>query len=619
MSFAEYRVNLLTSLNDHVGKLVNPALQVRPVEFARQRIFLATRLAVPLGALVIAPLCLLAGNGPAWWEAGALAWLLLPFGAVVLVSRTGDLKAGEALSVAAWIGLALTLTVGSGSGVGLGLLLLVPLEAALSTGSLYVTASLWIAVLTAVGLAIGLTPADPASPLTHFTLLARGIVAASACYGGTLAFLALRLQDVRQHHERLGRERYRVLADVLDDVVMRYDRSGAVVFASPTTDRLFGIRPRDLQGRGFFEHIHVADRPVFLKLVADVAADGGARTETLRVRTGKTVPSQQGDFDEPVFAWVELRARTFDVPRTGPGHAAVVALMRDITAQKLNEQALEAARESAARSDAGRDLFLASVSHELRTPLNAIIGFAELLASETLAPSDAGKRREYASIIHQAGHHLLAVVNSILDASKIESGSFDIVPESFELPGLIGTCCDMVGLKAEQAGITLIRDLPPNLQDVVGDKRACKQILLNLLSNALKFTPAAGRVTVGARPDGNSVLLFVSDTGIGVGARDLPRLGDPFFQARGSYDRPHDGTGLGLSVVRGLVGLHGGSISIESAPGEGTRVSVRLPFDCRRTVPVAGTVTKIETIPRYHLTLQQPGGVTDVARVHKIA
>ena len=114
-------------------------------------------------------------------------------------------------------------------------------------------------------------------------------------------------------------------------------------------------------------------------------------------------------------------------------------------------------------------------------------------------------------------------------------------------------------------------------------------------------------------------MLFVADTGMGIGARDLPRIGDPFFQALGGYDRPHDGTGLGLSVVRGLVGLHGGSISIESAPGEGTQVSVRLPLDCRRAVPSAAAATKIETIARYHLTLQPSAGGPDVPRVHKIA
>ncbi len=614
-------MNLLASLNDQVGKLVHPALHANPVEFARQSIFLATRLGISLGAMIIAPLCLM-GEAPAWWEAGALGWLLLPCAAVAYVSRTGDLIVGEAVSLAAWIGLALTFAAGSGSGLGLGLLLLVPLEAAVTFGSVYVTAALAVAVASAVCLAIGttLTFANHADP--QVGAFGTGIIAAAVGYGGVLAVMSGRLQSLQQHHHRLGQERYRVLSEAIDDVVMRFDRSGAVLSASPAADRLFGIKPRDLLGWGFFEHVHVADRPVFLRLVTDVAAGGDSRTSSLRVRTGNTVPSGRGEFEEPVFAWVELRTRRYDLVDTGEDglrDTAVVALMRDVTARKLYEQALEEAKRTAEQSNAGRDLFLANVSHELRTPLNAIIGFAEMLANEELAPRDAAKQREYATIIHHSGQHLLAVVNSILDASKIESGSFNLVPESFDLGALMHLCCDMVGLRAEQAGIHLERDVLPELQEIVGDKRACKQILLNLLSNALKFTPTEGKVTVGARRDGNSVLLYVADTGIGIGARDLPRLGDPFFQARGSYDRPYDGTGLGLSVVRGLVGLHGGTIAIESAQGQGTRVTVRLPSDCRRISPAPKSVTKIETIPRYPSSLQPAASPPDLARVHKIA
>ena len=166
--------------------------------------------------------------------------------------------------------------------------------------------------------------------------------------------------------------------------------------------------------------------------------------------------------------------------------------------------------------------------------------------------------------------------------------------------------------------LRLLRDVAPGAGALVADKRACKQIVLNLLSNALKFTPAGGCVAIAARPDGNSVLITVSDTGVGIAARDLPRLGDPFFQARASYDRPSDGTGLGLSVVRGLVGLHGGTIAIESAPGQGTRVSVRLPLDCRRVASAPNGVTKIETIPRYSSGVRHVG-VPSGGRMHKIA
>jgi len=166
------------------------------------------------------------------------------------------------------------------------------------------------------------------------------------------------------------------------------------------------------------------------------------------------------------------------------------------------------------------------------------------------------------------------------------------------MPPLIDLCCDMVKLKATEGNVELVRAYPSRLEEIVGDKRACKQILINLISNAVKFTPARGRVTVSAEPEGNWLMIRVADTGIGIDAKDLARLGDPFFQAGASYDRAYEGTGLGLSVVRGLVGLHGGAIGIESEPGRGTCVSVRLPLDCRSSAVKPRRSANIETIAR---------------------
>jgi cell cycle sensor histidine kinase DivJ len=296
----------------------------------------------------------------------------------------------------------------------------------------------------------------------------------------------------------------------------------------------------------------------------------------------------------------------------------VVAVVRDITTRVQHEAEIERAKQEAEQASAWKDRFLANVSHELRTPLNSIIGFGEMLASDTLSPRDPAKRREYAEIIHGSGQHLLAVVNSLLDLSKLDAGKFELVCEPFEIGALIHSCCDMVGLKAEQARIVLDRDIHVGLEDLIGDKRACKQIVLNLLSNALKFTPAGGRVAVTARPDGNAVIISVTDTGIGIMARDMSRLGDPFFQARNSYDRPYEGTGLGLSVVKGLVGLHGGTIAAESTPGEGTRIAVRLPLDCRRLQATPGQKAKIDVVSRYPRANLSASGL-EPQKVQKIA
>ncbi|THD44250.1 MAG: HAMP domain-containing histidine kinase, partial [Bradyrhizobium sp.] len=206
---------------------------------------------------------------------------------------------------------------------------------------------------------------------------------------------------------------------------------------------------------------------------------------------------------------------------------------------------------------------------------------SEMLGDAELAPRDFAKQREYAKIIHASADHLLSVVNSILDTSKIAAGTFRIMPEPFALAPLIADCCAMVRLKAEAGGVALEQTANGNLGEIVADKRACRQILLNLIANAVKFTDRGGSVRVAAQAAGEAMLITVADTGVGIPAESLSRLGDPFFQARADYDRNFEGAGLGLSLVRGLVGLHGGALRVESVVGVGTRVTVRLPSVCR--------------------------------------
>ncbi len=613
-------MKLLAPIGDAIGMLVHSDARAEPTDAASHRLFLASRIGLSLVSLALAPLCLVVGSAPAAWEAAALAWLALPFAASLAVSRTGNLRAGEVLSLLAWLGLSATVTLGTGSVTGLALLLIVPIEAASASSVIVGVGGLAGAALVALVAGL-LTHFGQGSGLANPSILAASALFGALAYGGLLALATARLSQLRRDADRFARDRYRALTQSLEDVVMRFDRTGAACHVGSAAQRLFGLAPHDLAGRSFFERLHVADRPVFLKLVADVASERQSGIATLRLRTGRTVPSRRGDFDEPVFATVDLALRP---PEPGEAldnaqrPAAAVGLLRDVSARAEQDRLAAAAQTSFERSHAGRDLFLANASHELRTPLNAIIGFSEILAAEALEPAEPAKRREYAGIIHQSGLHLLSVVNGILDASKIESGSFELAPELVPLDDLLALCCDMMGLKAEKGGVRLVRSVPADIDAIVGDKRACKQIVLNLLSNALKFTASGGEVTLAAKPDGNSVLLIVSDTGVGISARDLPRLGDPFFQARTSYDRSFDGTGLGLSVVRGLVGLHGGSMAIESAPGQGTRVSVRLPLDCRGAKLVPGAVTKIETISRYSSEARHDG-VPRAGRMHKIA
>ena len=257
-----------------------------------------------------------------------------------------------------------------------------------------------------------------------------------------------------------------------------------------------------------------------------------------------------------------------------------------MTERKRLQQALLDAHAEAERANDAKSRFLATMSHELRTPLNAIIGFSDMLMKEAELMLDGKRRNEYAGLINDSGHHLLSVVNGILDMSKIETDNFEITPEPFAPAQVIAGCCGLLALRAREAGVRLERLAADDLPDIVADKRAVNQILLNLVSNAIRFTDRGGTVTVSARAEAAKITFAVEDDGVGINDEDLARVGEPYFQAGASYERRHGGTGLGLSIVKGLVRLHGGELSIRSRVGEGTRVTVRLPLDCERARPV---------------------------------
>ena len=592
--------SLPASLKGCIEALVHPRAQALTVERTHHQIFIAARLATSFIAIATAPLFLAFNGVPALWQAAAFFWMLLPLFAVGVLSRTGQMLPAQMVCVASLLGMSVTFATGGSYGVALAWLILVPIEAALSLNASAIIKASSLATTVALALYVGQANMWFAAPLDGSTATQLGLMLPAILYAATLAYLAIGLHHFHRRLERRGAARLRSLSEAIGDLVMRHDRTGSVLFASSNSENLFALAPRELMARGFFERVHVADRPAFLKGIADAAALDQTTTTHLRLRTGAIVQNA-ANFEEPQFAWVEMRARQIEAQ---PGNtldsdnAAVISVVRDVTDRKRHEDEIVAARLHAEHTNVWKDRFLANVSHELRTPLNAIIGFSEMLGNDSLTPRDPAKRREYAEIIHASGQHLLSVVNTILDMSKIEAGNFDLSPEAFEVVPLIDLCCDIISLRAKEGGIELVREFPRHLEELVADKRACKQILINLLSNAVKFTPSQGRVTIGVRPQGNSMELFVADTGIGIMSRDLPKLGDAFFQAASSYDRAYEGTGLGLSVVRGLVGLHGGDIRIESAVGQGTCVTVRLPLDCRFAVRPTGLPAKIETISR---------------------
>jgi len=249
------------------------------------------------------------------------------------------------------------------------------------------------------------------------------------------------------------------------------------------------------------------------------------------------------------------------------------------TQRKLKQTSNELTRALgvAAEASQAKSAFLASMSHELRTPLNAILGFSESMMLGVFG--EMGPRyRSYAQDIHNSGAHLLALINDVLDLSRLDAGQANLVEEAFDLAQLVGDCQRMMTGQAAKAGITLTADIAPGLPPLTADRRRIKQILLNLVSNAVKFTPEGGRVTVQAGRDGNGdLVLSVRDTGIGIAPEDIPKVMERFGQVDSHLSRKHEGTGLGLPLSRQLAKLHGGDLTLASVPDQGTTVTITLP------------------------------------------
>ncbi|MGF1630963.1 MAG: MHYT domain-containing protein [Kiloniellaceae bacterium] len=240
---------------------------------------------------------------------------------------------------------------------------------------------------------------------------------------------------------------------------------------------------------------------------------------------------------------------------------------------------LRVALEAAATSSQAKSQFLATMSHELRTPLNAIIGFSELLTNESLGPIGNRRYIEYATDIHDSGRHLLSLINDVLDFSKAEAGRLELHEESLDAGEVLRDCLRLVEPEAREAGIAVQADLPAASPALKADRRRLKQIALNLLSNALKFTPPGGELSVSLTFAGDGAAIKFSDTGVGMTAAQIPVAMEAFGQIDSSLSRKYEGTGLGLPLCRHMVEAHGGSLSIESVLGQGTTVTVRFPAE----------------------------------------
>lgn len=573
-------MNALSIIKDRLDALLHPSARYDALTRARHRTFMAPRLLGSLAALAAFPVYLAVRGAPTALEVTAFAWLVVPILLSYFLSRTGRYESAHMLSSIALGGLVMMIAIPTG-GVGSFAavwLVVIPLEAALSASRRVVAFASMLAAACLLALIamsyLDVLPPD-AGAAAHGVFMAFGI-ASAMIYAAGVAFGSEALMRTSVSLLNVEEDRYRLLARHMCDVISRHRRNGAVQFISPAAESLLGVPVSELRGHGLFDRVHVADRPAYLTTLAAAALGKGAQSVEFRLRRDAASDTQFEAHVSGNFIWVEMRCQPLET--SSPAEPEVVAVMRDVTDRKQQEHALDLACTAAERADAAKTRFLATMSHELRTPLNAIIGFSEMIVQEATLPLDATRRKEYAQLINDSGQHLLSVVNSILDMSKMESGSFEILPEPFAPREVLLSGSNLLALKARDNGIELVTRVPENLPQMVGDPRAFRQIILNLVSNAIKFTERGGRVTISARVEGARMVLRVVDNGVGIAQEDLKRIGDPFFQAGKTYQRRHEGTGLGLSIVKSLVALHRGEIDVQSKVEEGTTVTVMLPL-----------------------------------------
>lgn len=542
----------------------------------RHRSFIAAHLGVGLVALSILPIWLAVFGPTSMAEAMTFSWFVAPLAIAGFLSRTGRLEIAHLASAAAFTGLIVWVAGQTGGVYSLALawLPLVSFESSLSGSRKVTAAATAIAILGFLLLSLAFAGFDSlAAESVQSPLIEASLVIGAILYGGILSLRAEGLTRQSARAARLGEERYQLLAGNATDMITCHSANGDVEFASPSARSLTGSSASDVLGDGLFRRVHIADRPAYLEVLSGAYTSRRPDSVVFRLRNSGIHADAEGSN----FIPVEMRCRPA-IDRDG-SVSAVVAVTRDIAKRRQRENELNEAYRSTDRANQATTERLAQLGRELRAPLNTIIDFSEALASGEIDEGGIDRRREYAKMIRNAGERCLGVVSGVADMSNDNADLSESVPEPMQLAPLIADCCNSVDSQAIDRGICIVRAIPDDLPEILADRNDCRQILLNLLANAINSSDRGGIVTAGARAEIVSIEIFVEDGGDGNSADELSRPGDIIGEPDGGCVLDDVETGSRLSNVRRLAALHGGHLRIESAPGAGNKASVLFPVE----------------------------------------
>ena len=365
---------------------------------------------------------------------------------------------------------------------------------------------------------------------------------------------------------------------VISEAFALYDSEGRLITCNQKFRDLYGYTEEEARPGVHFRELGKIDVERGNVVIGDDQGGGEAYLE----RKAEYRRRLEGSFI------VKLRdGRWLNTTDRRTTEGGFVSIQSDITELKQAEEAMAVAKRQAEIANQAKSEFLANMSHELRTPLNSILGFSELVAQPGFAQAEPEKVQDYAEMIHRAGSLLLDLINDVLDLSKIEAGQAKLQEEEVEVATVLRQCMALVKPKADRIGLTMTLDVAEYLPPLSADPRYVKQVVLNLLSNAVKFTPEDGRIEISVSLEvGGGLSIAISDSGIGIAPEDIESVLQPFGQVAESYQRAHEGTGLGLPICASLMNLHGGRLDMTSEPGKGTTVTARFPAE--RVLPGDG-------------------------------